>query len=409
MNKDMQILRELAAQYAELANAPLNAEKIALHRAVNDLKMVRPVVSISEIPWGEMDIDGQLVLTCSDPILREAEWFFRAHLFQCKYFRGDMALLPYYPIDKVVHVTGIGLEVKERTLDLHNRGGIISHEYEDQLQTEDDIEKLHFQTVTYDKAATEAQIALVSDVLREVLPVKAVGRRHYCSLWDDIVRLRGATSVFMDVIERPEFMHKIAGRVSDIMMDTWRQMEALELLDNGLLDIHCTPSTASDLPSVGEGEPVRSKNVWGRGMAQIFGSVSKEMHDEFDIKYMRKIMEPFGLVYYGCCEPLHDKIDIVEKIPHLRKISITPWANAAKAAERIGNKYVFSCKPNPAHVAHATFDPEGVRGELSSILHECKSNGCNIDITLKDISTVSNSPRNLIEWNRVAMELVESF
>ena len=74
-------------------------------------------------------------------------------------------------------------------------------------------------------------------------------------------------------------------------------------------------------------------------MAQIFGSVSKQMHEEFDIQYMRKMMEPFGLVYYGCCEPLDKKIDLVETLPHLRKISITPWADVDVAAEAIGKKY----------------------------------------------------------------------
>ena len=53
----------------------------------------------------------------------------------------------------------------------------------------------------------------------------------------------------------------------------------------------------------------------------------------------------------GCCEPLDRKMDIVEKIPNLRKVSITPWADVNVAAESIGKKYVLAAKPNPASVA----------------------------------------------------------
>ena len=86
-------------------------------------------------------------------------------------------------------------------------------------------------------------------------------------------------------------------------------------------------------------------------MAQIFASVSKAMHEEFDIAYMKKVMEPFGLFNYGCCEPLDKKIDIVEQLPHLRKISITPWADIDNAAEVIGKRYVIANKPIPQQSA----------------------------------------------------------
>lgn len=56
-------------------------------------------------------------------------------------------------------------------------------------------------------------------------------------------------------------------------------------------------------------------------MAQILVTVGKEMHKEFEIDYMKKNLAQCGLVYYGCCEPLDTKIDIVKKISNLRKIS----------------------------------------------------------------------------------------
>ena len=146
-----------------------------------------------------------------------------------------------------------------------------------------------------------------------------------------------------------------------------------------------------------------------RAVAQIFASVSPDMHDEFDIAYVKGLMEPFGLVYYGCCESLDRKIDILEKIPNFRKISITPWADVDVAAERIGKKYVLSSKPNPSSVAVSYLDEQSVRAELKKILDACKRNGCTCDMVLKDISSVGHNAENLFQWERIAMDLVKNY
>jgi len=143
-------------------------------------------------------------------------------------------------------------------------------------------------------------------------------------------------------------------------------------------------------------------------MAQIFGSVSSAMHEEFDIAYQKRLMEPFGLVYYGCCEPLDKKIDIVKQIPHLRKITVTPWANADIAAEAIGRDYVVALKPNPANVG-AAFDREVIRKEVKHLLDACYRNNCNCELTLKDISTVAHDPAHLEVWEQTVMELVRAY
>ena len=66
------------------------------------------------------------------------------------------------------------------------------------------------------------------------------------------------------------------------------------------------------------------------------------MHKEFGLNYGIKWLSRFGLAYYGCCEPLHNKMEILAKIPNLRKISISPWANIDEASEKMRGKYVIS-------------------------------------------------------------------
>lgn len=49
---------------------------------------------------------------------------------------------------------------------------------------------------------------------------------------------------------------------------------------------------------------------------------------------MKKWLEKFGLTYYGCCEPLHNKIEILQQVKNLRKISISPRADIKIAAKK---------------------------------------------------------------------------
>ena len=175
----------------------------------------------------------------------------------------------------------------------------------------------------------------------------------------------------------------------------------------GYHTIHCTPALCDEL-DVKDGEVTQYRHLWGRGMAQIFASVSGDMLEEFEISYQKEILGAFGLVYYGCCEPLDKKIDKVRLLPNLRKISVTPWADANVAAEAIGGDFVVSLKPNPANVGVA-FDRDVIRREVSTLLDACRRNNCNCDIVLKDISSVANRPDHLEIWEQTVMELVRSY
>lgn len=409
--EDVKILRKLAHDYFKIANSGRNAENLKLHTAVNDLKQIRPVVLIDELPWSEMNINNGLTLQCTDKYLREIEWFFRSNIYKDKYMPADMLLPSFIPINKIIKSTGVGIAVEEEVLSTDKENRIVSHKYEDILKTEEDLEKLHNPVITYDKEETLRRFNLVGEILGDILPVKLSGLSgFFVSTWDDISMYRGVTNLLFDLADRPEFMHKIVQKLTDIKLSYLDQVEALDLFDNNPYSLHCTPIHTKDLPSKDyDGVKLTRKDIWGRGVAQIFASVSKQMHDEFDIEYMKKTVGQCGLVYYGCCEPLDKKMDIVEKIPNLRKISITPWANVDVAAEAINKKYVLSSKPNPAAVSVAKLDKENLRREIGSILNACRRNNCSCDIVLKDISTCGRRPENIFEWEQIVMDMVKNY
>ena len=152
-------------------------------------------------------------------------------------------------------------------------------------------------------------------------------------------------------------------------------------------------------------EHIRPIDLWGCATAQIFSEVSPEMHEEFALQYERRWLERFGLTYYGCCEPLDQKMEILKSIANLRKVSMSPWVEVDRAVEEVGDKYVFSYKPNPAIFADDVWHPELVRKELREALE--KARGCVVEIIMKDISTVHYKPQHLWEWTHIAMQEAE--
>ncbi len=54
--------------WPQIAALPVHQEKARLWQRLNDLESVRPMVWINEIPWHEMDVDGELTLADRAPL-----------------------------------------------------------------------------------------------------------------------------------------------------------------------------------------------------------------------------------------------------------------------------------------------------------------------------------------------------
>ena len=83
---------------------------------------------------------------------------------------------------------------------------------------------------------------------------------------------------------------------------------------------------------------------------------------------------------------------------------MSPWADLKKAVNKVERSLVLSIKPNPAFLAEDDWRPEAVRADLKRSLDI--TNGCAVEVILKDVSTVRNQPQRLWEWEKTAMDLV---
>jgi hypothetical protein len=407
--KDRHILRDLAKVQMELAADDKNKERIRRIREMHNLKPVRPPVWIDEIPWHEMDIDGQLVLHCETDEAKSIEEKFRRTLFRWNHLQADMVVEDVFYIEKAFKSSGIGVEIKENVLSIDRKNNIVSHQYEDQLDTEEKLDAIRMPTIQALPEIDRKNVEMLESIFGDIIPVKLRGYGIMYSPWDTIATLRGVENILFDMMDRPEFLHKIIRKFTDVNLSKFDQMEYQGLLDFNIQTLHCTPPYTDDLPAEDyDGGIIRLKDIWFRGAAQMFSATSPDMQDEFDLQYMRKVMDKCALSYYGCCEPLDKFIPYLKKVPNLRKIGVSPWADVQSSAEQIGGNYVLARKPNPALVA-GKLNHDVVKQEIVETIEVCLQNKCPYEFVLKDISTVGYRPQNLIEWTHIVMDTINDY
>ncbi|MFA6107585.1 MAG: hypothetical protein WDA75_02340 [Candidatus Latescibacterota bacterium] len=407
LNKqDVAVLRELAKQVAEVAALPAQEETRRLWRRLNGLRPVRPMVTIDQVCWNEMNVNDELTLRCTDPELRGYEGHLRRILFQWRHFPVDMVVDSFVRVPKAVHNTGFGVRVEESTAVTDPTNSVVGHLFTNQFQTEDDLAKVKQPRIRHDQAETDRRLAVAHELFDGLLELRAEGVDPYLSLWDPISTWMSVEGALYGLADRPEYMHRLVGLVTDGYMAMLDQLEEQGLVCGPQSLIHCTGAFTDELPALGyDPDRPRLKDRWMFGLAQMFSTVSPAMFKEFEVDYASRICARFGLVYYGCCDPVDQKMAEVRLIPRVRKVSMSPWVNEERGAAEIGSDYVYSRKPSPAFLAWDPFDPEAVRRDLLATRTVCEKHGCPLEFILKDISTVRYEPERLFTWARVAMEV----
>lgn len=400
-------IRELAKRYAEISALPRQQRTIDGWKHLNGLKPSRPMVRMGQLPWEELPWgEDELVSGKEDMLVpglpyRRLEVSLRQALYMWDHFKADMVVLPYFGLAKTVRNTKIGPEWKIKCK------GRLSKHFEAQLQTTEEVEALEAPVVEADPELDQKRLEAASELFDGILPVRLTGHIRHSGLWDGISTKISPERMLYDLIDRPEYVEVLIRKFVEMESSVLDQFEALGLLEAAPADIHCTGAFSDELPSSDyDGEKPTAKDTWTFAMAQMFSEVSPAMHEEYEIEPMKPLLERYGLVYYGCCEPLHHKIDIIRQLKNVRKISISPWAKKEVSAEQIQGDYVFSAKPNPAHLAMETFDEALVRKDLTETVEICRKHNTPCELILKDISTVRNDPGRLSEWERIAMEVV---
>ncbi len=404
--KDRTLLRDLARQVADVASLPIMAERRAMWKRHNALRRVRPMVLVfPEGSWGELL--PQSALKCQDERARRIEWQFRSRLYYHEHLHDDMVIEREWVVGKAIKHTGWGLEPEN----IHSTEARGAWKFDPVLNSPEDMKKLTFPQVGHDEKATQQALEEAQELFGDILDVKLKGISHISfhpmALY---TRLRGLNEAMMDMAVEPKLVHDAMAFFEEGYRRTVQQYEALNLLslnNDGTYHSSGGNGYTVELPAPGfDPARVRSCDMWASAEAQELALVSPEMHEEFALQYERRLLTPFGLNGYGCCEDLTRKLDRVLTIPRIRRISISPFADVDRCAEQLGSQAIFSWKPHPSHLV-GEFDEARLR---AYIRHACEATrGCIVEMILKDTHTCENRPERFTRWTQIAREVAESY
>lgn len=411
-DKSVQRLRELAEQVREIAELPVQKENIKLWKAVNDLHMVRPVLHTRDLSTEVLAYEDELTTQIEDKFLQKLELDLLARIYEWKHLRLDRVIEPTIRCQCVIHDTGFGLPTAR---DLAQAGNKKSAYFESSIFTMDDIEKIQTPRVSYDSETTMKNYNRMKEIFDGILEVKLFGRNRFRHVpWDDLLTWMGIEEGMHYFTSKPDMMHAAAKRYVEAITSQVKQYEDLGLLssNNSFDDIgNNDPGFTEQLPGPTEsGVGAKLKDMWGNVTDQIMTCVSPAMSQDFALTYEKRYAENFGLLSYGCCERVDNKIaNLREAFPTLRKISVSPYTKLERAMERIGSDYVVCFKPNSSYLMAKEFNSKYFRDELVNVCDLARKYNSNLVINMKSIITLEGDPTRLWKWCDLAQEVIAGY
>ena len=402
--QDKLILRKLAQRWMELANLPVMEQRKLLWTKLKDLEAERPMV-LFEI-WTLENYVHPDELECQDPYLRDVELHMRRALRQIEELGDDMVLEPVFRLNWVIQASDYGVTIQsEHALD--ERGGEIAYHFINPIQSTQDIDRMRPRSFQVDRQATQRRLALLQDVFGDILPVVLHGTASFlAALTSDSFRLIGNDRLLAWTYDEPEALHRIMEILTKDRLTYygWLEQEGLLGLNNtSELVGSGSPGFTTALPAAGYTEKTRLKDLWIWMESQETTMISPRMFARLFLPYMAEISKLFGLVYYGCCEPVHDRWEqIISAIPNIRAVSISPWCDQVAIAEKLGQAVVFSRKPRPWPISGANPDWDVLESDLDETLEAGRN--CNLEIIYRDVYRIDGDRKRLRRW----VELVRS-
>ena len=397
---DRAILRPLAAEVAKLAARPVEDDKRDLWYRHNALEPTRPLIFVDlENGWNE--VLPPHALRCQGGLARQWELILRKEIFWATELQDDAVIRPHFDVPYVHNDIDWGVPMTQVGGD---EGG--AYTWEPSIKTEDDLERLRIPRIVVDREATARLGEVAEETLGDLLPVRLNTRwMSAVGMTSTLAYFRGLEQIMLDMYDNPALIHRLMAFIADGYHSMLGQLEEDRLLtlnNDGTYIGQAGFGWTKELPGPDFDGTVRLRDLWGNSESQETVGISPAMFAEFIFPYQLRLLGQFGLNCYGCCEPLEARWHVVERIPRLRRVSVSPFANLAAMAEKLGDRYIFSMKPSPTNLAMRTFDEGRVRAELRQALQTTRH--CRVEVILKDTHTLRNNPLRAVRWARIAKE-----
>jgi len=387
---DRKILRQLAMHKLEIHHSEINRRTLKDWLLHNTFKGGRPMVHLefngfwNEVYPQRLKCGGELARSLE---LRLWESFLNHELIGDDYPVTDCFIVQWHtkhtPFGIDVNVVNAKDETGQDTL-----GFKIQHPIEDLCE---DYHKLGPSADTFDRTGTLEYAGAAADVFGDILPVRTGMNALFAVPTRCIVYLMEMQTMLTSMYDCPELFRAVIKRYAEDMIAYFRFIESNNITNPTTGAEYLGQSSwcyTDELPSSG---PVTSNQMWGFLDSQETVGVSPAMFEEMVFPYYKMIADQYGLLSYGCCEPVHPFWEnCLSKLDNLRKISISPWCDEEYMGGALrGRKTVYHRKPSSNFLGvNKTLDEDAFRKHIRKTLKAAR--GCTLEITQRDVYTIHN-------------------
>lgn len=401
--EDKQILRDLAMRQLEISRSERNQTLKKLWLKHNSCTGERPMLTVETDTFAD-DILPQK-MRCKTDTGRKIEFRLLLKQVNCVEFEDDSVLPDYFPVQHQFFLKPFGIDLKI------TRTEGLGHHFDPQIiDLERDFHLLKQTTFHCEDGQLKEIMEFAEDSFGDILPVRFEGMAPWCTLTQDLVHLMGMENMFFAMYDYPESFRTVLDRLSDDYIAFFDYLEENELL---------LPTNGSERVSQGtygfndvlpkEKKHYTTRDIWGFMDSQETVGVSAEMFAELIFPYYKKVGERFGLLSYGCCEPVHPIWDnCIRRLTNLKKVSISPWCDENFMGERLcGSSVIYHRKPDPTILGvGSALDEDRLRKHIRATVKAAE--GCTIEFSQRDVYSVSKSAEKVKRYVQILREETEN-
>ncbi|MDR0475652.1 MAG: hypothetical protein LBH43_18520 [Treponema sp.] len=400
---DKNCLRELAKKQLEYANLPVMAERKQLWTLHNRLQGKQPMVVMEE---GTFANDILPPVRCQHPLASAMERQLAQNIAAYEIFDDDKVMPDFFTVNYAINTQFLGLKQKKT----YAQNGLGYH-IEPLFETlEKGLPLLRPSEYTCNNKETENYEKAAADILGDLLPVV---KKNDFNIWFfnptcHIVEMMSMENMYCAMISEPDEFHALMRAVIDDLARSlrWQEENQLLALNNGNDYMGSGSYCFSDeLPLADFSGKVRAKDIWGHINSQESVGISPGHFAEFIYPYYEILAKEFGLVYYGCCEPVHAYWDSLSRLPKLRKVSISAWCDEEIMGERLtSGNIIYSRKPSPNFLGIARdFDEDAFTAHIKKTAEAVKGK-CKAEFIFRDVYSL----RGNLDKIRRAVDITRS-
>lgn len=401
---DRLILRDLAKKQLELSASSRNQQlwKDWMEHGSPSVSS-RPMIRI-ELNTFEHQLLPDM-MKCEGEQAREIERRLLQPMINFTLFEDDTLVPDHYAIKLHSHFVPFGLKVRRQ-----ETNGLGHHFIPYLHDLEKDEPLLGASVFGIDLEATLQEQAEAEELLGDLLPVRRVSDAAYSCPMQDIVHIMNMDDLYMAMVDDEERFCHMLDRLVDDYLTYFRLMESSGSLISGARMQHLCQGSYCFTNELQDGmEKAKLKDMWLFMDSQETAGISPAMYRDLVFPSYQKLMNHFGLISYGCCEPVHAIWDhCLSTLPHLRKVSISPWCDEALMGERLRGTGITYLRKPPATLLGMDTPELDETAVLDCFRKTAKAaKGCKLEIAQRDVYMVGHSAQKVkryVELARIGLE-----